>query len=70
MANDPDPPPAPLINTRLPALAERVPCHAIAPACGIVDASTKVSPAGFSANADSGAIAYSAKPPFKERLSP
>ncbi len=42
----------------------------MAPACGIVDASTKVSVAGLRASADSGATAYSAKPPLSPRLSP
>ena len=39
-----------------------VPCRAIAPACGMVDASTKVSWSGLWASADSGASVYSAKP--------
>jgi hypothetical protein len=39
-------------------------------ACGIDDASTKVSAAGLMARTDSGAIAYSAKPPLSPRLSP
>ncbi len=33
-------------------------------------ASTKLSPAGLRASADSSATAYSAKPPFSTRLSP
>ena len=70
MAKDPDPPPAPLISTRLPATAVRTPCRAIAPACGMVDASANVSPAGLSASTDTGASAYSAKPPLSARLSP
>ena len=36
-ANVPEPPPAPLISTLLPARAPAVPCSAIAPACGSVD---------------------------------
>jgi hypothetical protein len=70
IANEPEPPPAPLITTRCPAPAPSVPCRAIAPACGIVDASAKFSAAGFRASTDSGAIAYSAKPPLRLRLSP
>ena len=38
-----DPPPAPLISTRRPATTPFVLCRAIAPACGMVDASTKLS---------------------------
>jgi hypothetical protein len=57
MAKDPDPPPAPLISTRLPATAVRTPCRAIAPACGMVDASANVSPAGVTASAETGASA-------------
>ena len=70
MAKDPDPPPAPLISTRLPATTLSVPRRAIAPACGMVDASANVSWVGLWASADSGAIAYSAKPPISARLSP
>ena len=70
IAKEPDPPPAPLISTRLPATALRVPCRAIAPACGMVDASANVSPAGLRISTDSGASAYSAKPPISARLSP
>ena len=43
IANEPEPPPAPLISTRRPAAAPAVPCSAIAPACGMVDASANVS---------------------------
>ena len=43
MANEPDPPPAPLMSTRQPGTARCVPCSAIAPACGMVDASANVS---------------------------
>src|SRR6185437_5814649 len=52
MAKDPDPPPAPLMSTRLPARAVRTPCRAIAPACGMVDASANVSPVGVSMSTD------------------
>ena len=47
IANEPEPPPAPLISTRCPAPAPAVPCSAIAPACGIVDASANVSSGGL-----------------------
>ena len=51
IANEPEPPPAPLISTRRPAAAPSVPCSAIAPACGIVEASANVSAAGLWASA-------------------
>src|SRR5580765_1654207 len=70
MAKAPDPPPAPLINTLLPATAVRTPCRAIAPACGMVDAWANVRAAGLSASTETGASAYSAKPPLSARLSP
>ena len=41
IANVPVPPPPPLTRTRVPGPAPAVPCSAMAPACGIVDASTK-----------------------------
>ena len=47
-----------------------MPWNAIGPACGIVEASTKLSSAGLTASADAGATAYSAKPPLRLRLSP
>ena len=70
MAKDPDPPPAPLISIRLPATTRCVPRSAIAPACGMVDASANESAVGLTESADSGASAYSAKPPISARLSP
>src|SRR6185369_3921009 len=70
IAKEPEPPPAPLIRTRCPGPAPLVPCCAITPACGIVDASAKVNSAGLRASTDSAAIAYSAKPPLRRRLSP
>ena len=70
MANDPEPPPAPLMSTREPGRAQVVPCTAIAPACGTVEACANVNAGGLWANTDSGATAYSAKPPLSARLSP
>ena len=55
---------------RWPAATPVVPRRAIAAACGIAAASAKVSSSGLWASADSGATAYSAKPPFSWRLSP
>ena len=54
----------------LPGTAPLVPCSAMAPACGIVDASSKGRSGGLGASTDSGTTAYSAKPPFSARLSP
>ena len=53
----------------LPGRARLVPCRAIAPACGMVEACANVRPGGLWANTDSGATACSAKPPLSARLS-
>ena len=47
-----------------------MPFTAIAPACGMVEAWTNESSAGFATSADSAATAYSANPPISARLSP
>ena len=55
IAKAPVPPPPPLTNTRAPSAAPSVPCRAIAPAWGIVDACANVSSRGLCASAVSGA---------------
>ena len=55
MANEPAPPPPPLISTRRPAAAPSVPCRAMAPAWGIVEAWAKVSSAGLGVRTDAAA---------------
>src|SRR5436190_23191723 len=64
-ANVPTPPAAPLIRTRCPGWIRpaRRPCRAVSPARGTAAACSNEAFAGFEANQDSEARAYSTKDP-------
>ena len=64
----PVPPPPPLTSTRVPGPAPAVPCSAMAPAWGIVDASTKVSAAGFGASTPRGSHGELGEPALEPQV--